>query len=147
DADPSIRTIVAAVGGGGLVSGVALAAKALDPSIRVVGVETVGAPTLHESLRAGRLVELPEIRTAAHTLAPRRSAELNPEIIRRCVDEIVLVDDAEMAEAAAWLWNELSVGAELSGAATVAAVLTGRVNTEARVCAIVSGAGLDGVHG
>ena len=143
--DPSIGTIVAAIGGGGLISGVALAAKALRANVRVTGVEPVGAPTVRESLRAGRAIELAEIRTAANTLAPRRSTELNLGIIRDYVDEVVLVSDEEMREAARWLWAELGVAAELSGAATVAAVLTGRVGTEGRGCAVVSGAGTDGM--
>jgi threonine dehydratase len=146
ETDPGIRTIVAAIGGGGLVSGVALAAKALDPTIRVVGVEPVGAPTLRESLRAGRLIELGEIRTAANTLAPRRSAQLNLDLIGDLVDDIVLVSDEEMREAARWLWEEMSVGAELSGAASIAAVLTGRVPSEGKICAVVSGAGTDGME-
>jgi threonine dehydratase len=147
EAVPTTRTIVAAVGGGGLVSGVALAAKALDPSVRVVGVEPTGAPTLYESLRAGRLIELPAIETAANTLAPRQSAQLNLELIGAYVDEIVLVSDDEMRAAARWLWAELCVPAELSGAASVAAVLAGRVpaSPAAPVCAIVSGAGTDGM--
>jgi threonine dehydratase len=144
-ADSGVGTIVAAVGGGGLVSGIALAAKAVYPSVRVIGVEPTGAPTLHESLRAGRLIELAEIRTAANTLAPRRSAQLNVDVIGELVDGIVLVSDEEMAAAARWLWAEMGVAAELSGAASVAAVLTGRVKVDGRVCAVVSGAGTDGM--
>jgi threonine dehydratase len=149
--DPEADLLLVAIGGGGLISGVATAVKALRPGIRVVGVEPVGAPTLHASLRAGRVVELERIATAANTLAPRCSAELNFEIIRRTVDEIVLVDDEEMREAARWLWFETGVAAELSGAAAVAALLAGRVFADGvapeglRVCALVCGAGTDGL--
>ena len=144
---PSVDVLLVQIGGGGLAAGVALAAKALKPSIRVVGVEPVGAPTLYESIRAGRLVELPEIRTAANTLAPRMSAQLNLDLIRRHVDEIVLLTDDELREGARWLWFEMGVAAELSGAATVAALLAGKVRVPPaeRVCAIVSGAGPDGL--
>ncbi|HYX24283.1 MAG TPA: threonine/serine dehydratase, partial [Thermoanaerobaculia bacterium] len=76
---PDVDLVVVAIGGGGLISGVALAVKALRPGARVIGVEPVGAPTLHASLRAGRVVELAEIATAANTLAPRRSDEMNFE--------------------------------------------------------------------
>lgn len=145
---PALDTLVVAIGGGGLISGVALAAKALKPAIKVVGVEPVGAPTLHDSLKAGRLVELARIDTAANTLAPRRSEPINLQIVARHVDEIVLVDDAEMREAARWLWFEHGVAAELSGAASVAALLAGRYRPgEAeRVCALVCGAGTDGIE-
>jgi threonine dehydratase len=144
---PGAEVLIAAIGGGGLISGVALAAKALKPSIKVIGVEPAGAATLYESVRAGHLVELPEITTAANTLAPRRSAEINLAIIRALVDDIVLVTDEEMREAARWLWFEMGVAAELSGAAAPAALLDGRLRLGPgqQVCAIVSGAGTDGL--
>ena len=134
-------------GKSGLISGVALAVEALRPGARVIGVEPVGAPTLHASLRAGRVVELAAIATAANTLAPRRSDELNFEIIRRTVDEVVLVDDEEMGEAARWLWFDAGVAAELSGAAAVAALRSGRIPLAGvrRACALVCGAGTDGL--
>jgi threonine dehydratase len=97
-------------------------------------------------VRAGRLIELPRIATAAGTLAPRRSAEINLALVRRHVDEIVLVTDEDMRDAARWLWRELAVGVELSGAAALAAVLTGKLGAPAGpVCALVCGAGEDGL--
>jgi threonine dehydratase len=144
---PELDAIVVAIGGGGLIAGVALAAKALKPSIRIVGVEPVGAPTLKESVAAGRLVTLDRIETEAGTLAPRRSAELNLALVRRHVDEIVLVSDDDMRRAARWLWFECGLAAELSGAAAVAALLA-RAWTPpagASVGALVCGAGVDGL--
>ena len=140
-------TFVIAIGGGGLISGIATAIKAMKPEARIIGVEPFGAPTLTESLAAGRLVTLPRIDTAAGTLAPRRSTELNLEIIRQNVDEIVLVDDQEMREAARWLWFEMGVAAELSGAASLAAVRAGRIplDTEESVGLLICGAGRDGL--
>lgn len=143
---PGLATLVVAIGGGGLISGVSTAAKALIPGVRVIGVEPVGAPTLYESLRAGRVVELERITTAANTLAPRRSSELNLEIVRANVDEIVLVTDEEMIEAARWLWQELGIAAEMSAAAAVAAWLTGRVpDAGGEICAVICGAGTAGL--
>lgn len=142
---PDIDVLVVAIGGGGLISGVSIAAKTLNPRIKIIGVEPVGAATLYESLRQGRVIELPEIHTAANTLAPRQSATLNLEIIQHYVDEIVLVTDEEMHEAAHWLWDELAIAAELSGAAAVAALLTHKVTSSAKVCALVCGAGTDGL--
>jgi threonine dehydratase len=138
--------LIVAIGGGGLISGIAIAARALRPGIRIIGVEPTGAPTLHDSLAIGRLVELARLDTAAVTLAPRRSAEMNFAIVRECVEQVLLVEDRDMREAARWLWRELGVGVELSGAAAVAAVLTGRYRPAPgeRVCAIVCGAGTDG---
>lgn len=144
---PEIDTLLVAIGGGGLMSGVSLAVKAMNPAIRVIGVEPVGAPTLYESVRAGHVVELAEVHTAANTLAPRQSAEINLEIIQKNVDEIALVSDDEMREAAQWLWEEMGVAAELSGAAALAALQSGkiRVTADQRVCAIVCGAGTAGL--
>jgi len=147
DQAPDLDTLLVAIGGGGLISGIAIAAKALKPSIRIVGVEPVGAPTLHDSLTAGRLVELASLDTAAVTLAPRCSEPVNFAIVREAVEQIVLVEDAEMRSAARWLWREIGVAAELSGAAAVAALLSGRYQmmADARVCAVVCGAGTDGI--
>ena len=144
-----IDVLLVAIGGGGLISGVATAAKAIKPEIRVIGVEPIGAPTLTESVAAGELVTLPAIETAATTLAPRRSAEINLGIVGDKVDDIVLVSDDEMRTAARWLWFEMGIAAELSGAAALAALQTGRVEvpTDATVAAIVCGAGTDGLGG
>ncbi|MFQ3536965.1 MAG: threonine/serine dehydratase [Aggregatilineales bacterium] len=144
---PQVDTILVAIGGGGLISGVALAAKALKPSARVIGVEPIGAPTLKASLAADAVITLPEISTRANTLAPRQSAPINLAIIRQNVDEIVLVSDEAMLEAARWLWFELGIAAELSGAAATAALLSGAfiARPDETVCALVCGAGADGV--
>jgi threonine dehydratase len=148
DEAPDLDTLLVAIGGGGLISGVAIAAKALKPTIRIVGVEPVGAPTLHDSLAAGRVVELTSLDTAAVTLAPRRSEPINFTIIREAVERILLVEDAEMRAAARWLWREIGIAAELSGAAAVAALLSGRYRPAAgeKICAIVCGAGTDGIE-
>ena len=141
-----LDTLIVAIGGGGLISGIAIAARALRPGIRIIGVEPTGAPTLHDSLAAGCVVELTRLDTAAVTLAPRRSAEINFAIIRQTVERVVLVEDREMREAARWLWRELGVATELSGAAAVAALLAGgyRPAPGERICAIVCGCGTDG---
>ena len=142
---PDVDTFVIAIGGGGLISGVSTAVRALRPGARVVGVEPTGAPTLLRSLEAGHLVTLEEITTAAGTLAPRRSAEINLDIIQRNVDEIVLVSDQDMIDAARWLWFEMAIAAEMSGAAAMAALLGGQYQTQPdeRVCVLICGAGLD----
>jgi threonine dehydratase len=139
--------LLVAIGGGGLISGISLAVKALRPSVRIVGVEPTGAATLFESMKAGQVVELQDITTRVPTLAALRTEPINLEIVQRCVDEIVLVTDDEMREAARWLWFEMGVAADLSGAASVAALQSGKVHPrEGRtVCALVSGAGSDGL--
>ena len=148
DAAPRLNTLLVAIGGGGLISGVALAARSINPAIRIIGVEPTGAPTLMRSLEAGRPVVLDGVDTKAGTLAPRSTDALNFCIIQHCVDRIVLVSDPEMQAAATWLWQEHGVAAELSGAAAVAAVLAGHYVPAAGelCCAVVCGAGTDGIN-
>jgi threonine dehydratase len=149
DDAPGIDLMIAAIGGGGLISGVATAVKGRSPGTRMIGVEATGAPKIHESLRAGRLVVLSGVSTAAGTMAPLTSHELNFGIIREKVDDVVLVTDEEMCDAARWLWFETGVAAELSGAAAVAAILHGKIPLEGvrAACAVVCGAGTDGIGG
>ncbi len=144
---PQLDTVLVAIGGGGLIAGVATAIHTLRPEVRIVGVEPVGAPTLRESVAAGHLVTLDAINTQAGTLAPQRSAPINLDIIRRDVDQIVLVTDDDMRQAAQWLWFEMGVAAELSGAATLAALFNGAYRSEPgeRILALVCGAGTDGL--
>ena len=144
---PDLCVLVVAIGGGGLISGISTAVKARRPGVKVIGVEPVGAPTLRQSVAAGRLVELPAIATEAGTLAPRKSAEINLEIITKNVDDIVLVSDDAMRQAARWLWFEAGIAVELSAAAAIAALRTGAVSTRSgeQVCALICGAGTDGM--
>ena len=143
---PHIDTIVAGIGGGGLISGVALAAKAMKPEIRIIGVEPVGAPTLKTSVKLNAVTVLDQINTQAMTLAPKQSAAINLDLVTRLVDGIVLVNDENMREASGWLFEEMGIAAELSGAAALAALQTGliAVPTDQTVAAIVCGRGFDG---
>lgn len=142
-----LDTLVVAIGGGGLMSGVSTAVKACRPAVRVIGVEPTGAPTLRRSLDAGRPIELPSIDTEANTLAPRKSEQINVDIISRNVDDIVLVSDQAMRDAARWLWFEAGIAVELAAAASIAALMTGAVVAEPgeRVCALICGAGSAGM--
>lgn len=144
---PEADTLVVAIGGGGLIAGVAAAAKAIRPGIRIVGVEPTGAPTLYESLKAGRLVTLDRIETVSGSLAPRRSMAINLDLIAAHVDRMALVSDDEMRQAAEWLWFETGVAAELAGAASLAALMTGRHQPAdgETVVAVICGAGTDGL--
>lgn len=140
-----IDTVLVAIGGGGLISGVGTAIRALAPKVRVIGVEAVGSPVIKRSLDEGRSVTLDAVTTKVATLACARTDDRILDMVRAGVDDIVLVDDAEMQAAAEWLWFEMGLAADLSGAAAVAALREGRVEVKPgeRVCAIVCGAGPD----
>jgi threonine dehydratase len=145
--EPEVDDLLVAIGGGGLISGLALTVKALRPSVRIIGVEPTGAPTLFESVKAGRVVELPAITTCVPTLAAMKTEPINLAIVQRFVEEIVLVTDEEMREASRWLWFEMGLATDLSGAASLAALRSGKVRLVPgrKVCALVCGAGSDGV--
>ena len=144
---PEVTTILVAIGGGGLIAGIALAARSLRPELRIVGVEPVGCPTLQASLAAGRVVALERIDTRVATMAARATAPLNLAIAAEHVAEIVLVEDDAMLEAARNLWLTYGIAADLSAAAGLAALRTGayRPGPNERVCTLVCGAGDDGI--
>ena len=144
---PAVDTVLVSIGGGGLVSGISTALKEGKPGVRVIGVEPTGAPTLKRSVEAGRPVELEAITTQANTLAPRRTEQANLDIVRERVDDIVLVEDDDMRDAARWLWFEMGLGVELAAGAAVAALRTGayRPSRDEILCAVVCGAGTDGL--
>ena len=148
DTNPDIDVLLVAVGGGGLIAGAAAAAKAMNPRIKIIGIEPEGAPTHYNSRKAGRVITLSKIETRAATLAPRRSDQLNFDLITKHVDEIALVSDAAMEDAARWLWFELGIAAELSGAAAIAAISSGAISITggSSICSIICGCGIDGVN-
>jgi threonine dehydratase len=149
DQMPDVTTVLVAMGGGGLVSGVATAIKALAPHVRVVGIEATGSPVLLRALEAGRNVALDKVTTSVATMACAKTDDRIFDIVRDKVDEIVLVDDDEMLRAARSLWFEMGLAADLSGAAAIAALAESRVRLKQgeRVCAIVCGAGPDAILG
>ena len=144
---PDVDVVLTAIGGGGFAAGVAAAIKSAKPGVRIVGIEPTGAPTLHDSLKAGKLVTLDKSESKVSTLSAKRSDQINLDLIGKHVERIVLVTDDEMRDAARWLWKELGIAAELSGAASLAALLTGKLELPkgAKVCAVVCGAGTDGI--
>jgi threonine dehydratase len=123
DQVPDADVIVAPVGGGGLVSGVAAAVKHLRPTVRVVGVEPAGAAKMTASLAAGHPVTLDRTATIADGLMPVRPGDITFEHVKAFVDDVVTVDDERIARAALWLFSEAKQVVEPSGAAAVAAVL------------------------
>ncbi|MCB1446421.1 MAG: pyridoxal-phosphate dependent enzyme, partial [Rhizobiaceae bacterium] len=121
--------------------------KALKPSIRIIGIEPVGSPTLRACLDAGRLVRLDKVTSRVATMSCALTDAAIFETVRDHVDDIVLVSDDSMVEAARWLWFELGIAADLSGAAAIAALRSGVVQAGAgeTIGALVCGAGPDGL--
>lgn len=134
--------VVVAIGGGGLIGGIAFTLKSLAPSTRVIGVEPTGATAMKDSIAAGKLVSLPHVDTIAGTLAPRNVGPHTLALAQRWVDEIVLVSDEEMKGAMRTLWSEARVLVEPAGAAAVAATAKMKTGNQ-RVAVLVCGANLD----
>lgn len=120
---PNLDTLLVAVGGGGLIGGVA---AWYGRKIKIIGVEPQGAPTLSNALRAGRPVDSPAGGIAADSLAPKRVGELMFPIARKYIDEVILVSDEEITRAQGALWTSMRVVTEPGGAAAFAALLSGR---------------------
>ena len=129
---PDLDTVLVCVGGGGLMAGCATALTSLQPGVEVRGVEPSAADDTYRSFAAGHPVEIPQPDTIADGLAPRRPGDMTFEMNRRLVSGIDLVEEHEMAAAMRFLFERLKLVVEPSGAAALAAVMSGRVPVEGR---------------
>jgi threonine dehydratase len=140
---PAVKTVLAPIGGGGLVSGVSAAIKLSQPSIQVIGIEPSGAAGMKRSIEAGEVRTLEGSTSIADGLMAARPGDLNFAHVQRFVDRIDTVDDSAIAAAVRWLFLRAKIVAEPSGAATVAAALDEAASYDGPVVAIVSGGNLD----
>jgi threonine dehydratase len=138
-----VGTVLAPIGGGGLVSGVAAAIKQSKPHVTVIGIEPSGAASMKNAVDAGEVRTLEGAHSIADGLMAVRPGDLNFAHVRRFVDRIDMVDDAEIAAAVRWLFVNAKIVAEPSGAATVAAALRVAAAYAPPVVAIISGGNLD----
>jgi len=142
---PGLDTLVVPVGGGGLISGVAAAAKAMKPKMRIIGVQSAGAPAVYESWARRRIVKKKSAVTIADGLASRQPGDLTFQMIRRYVDQMFLVTDWQMCQAILFLARRLHVVAEPSGAASLAALLFKyKPRAKERIGLIISGGNISG---
>ncbi|WP_341719083.1 threonine ammonia-lyase [Micromonospora sp. FIMYZ51] len=140
---PEVQTIVTGVGGGGLVSGMAVAAKALRPDVRVIGVQAAEAAAFPPSLLAGEPVRLDTFATIADGIAVGRPGEVTFAHVRKLVDEIVTVTEEDISRALLMLLERGKQVVEPAGAAGVAALLAGAVDVTTPVVAVLSGGNID----
>jgi threonine dehydratase len=139
---PDADTVLVAIGGGGLIGGVAAWYAGY---VRVVGVEPEACPTLTMALDAGEPVDAPVGGIAADSLGPRRAGAIALDVARRHVERVVLVPDRAIAEAQRRLWRDVRVIAEPGGAAALAALIAGAYapDRDERVVVLVCGANTD----
>lgn len=143
EALPQVDAIVAPVGGGGLLGGVGVAVKALKPDVRVIGVEPAQAPAMRESLRQGRLVRLDDPRSLADKLVVRSVGELNLDLARRFADDVLLVEEEEIAEAVFAFLDRANLLVEGAAAAALAAARRSPALAGRRVALVVTGGNID----
>jgi len=137
--------VLVPVGGGGLISGIAAAVKLTHPSVRVVGIEPEGADAMSRSLEQGVPAHLDKVDTIADGLAPPFAGEHTLRHVQRFADEIVRVTDREIADAVRVLIQQCKLGAEPSGAASLAALLSGKVRPPAgsTIVCVISGGNIE----
>ena len=140
---PDVETVLICVGGGGLFSGVATVIRALCPNARIIGVQAAGAPSAVESWKAGKLLPRGEVRTIADGIAIKSPSERTFRYIQQYADDMVTVEDSDIAHAMLLLLERAKTVVEPAGAAAVAALLSGKVQAKGKTVATVSGGNVD----
>ncbi len=144
EACKDIDAVVVPIGGGGLIAGMASAIKQINPAIKVIGVTAAGAPAMRNSFYLGRPIDSTDVKTIADGIAVRDTSKITLDIILECVDEIVEVDDEEIADAILFLLENQKLVVEGAGAVGVAALMYNKLNVENQKVAIVlSGGNID----
>jgi len=143
---PSVTTVVVGIGGGGLISGIAIALKALIPGVRIIGVQAEHFSSVRPSLEAGYPVEAPSKPTIADGIAVKRPGEKTLPIIREFVDDVVTVTEEELGAGVFHCVQDAHIVVEGAGAAAVAALIAKKVQVSADdvVCAVLAGGNIDG---
>jgi threonine dehydratase len=138
---PEVDVVVAPIGGGGLISGVSMALKLSKPGVRVIGVESSGAPGMKSSVEAGHVVTLDQVDCIIDGLRVKRVGSNTYEVVKTFVDDIVTLPDKDMFEAMLWVMSHCKLVVEGAAAAPVAALLHGLIKGQPgmKVVAVLSG--------
>jgi len=140
---PEVETVVVPVGGGGLLSGIALALKQLKPSIRLIGVQARASSSLYQSFQRKKLILAPSAPTIADGIAIKKPAQRNFEVLRQYVDEMVLVSEEELSDALYFAIQYKHLIAEGAGVAGLAALLSGKIASQGPTLVVLSGGNID----
>ena len=138
---PQADVVVVPIGGGGLISGVSMALKAINPTVKIVGVESSGAPGMKKSVEAGRVVTLDRVDCIIDGLRVKRVGDYTHAVVSEFVDEIVTLPDADMFDAVVWVMGHCKLVVEGAAAAPVAALLHEKIDAApgSRVVCVLSG--------
>ncbi len=140
-----VDSILVPIGGGGLISGVALAAKTIRPQVNIIGVQSAACPSAYESYRKGKITRVESKQSIADGISVKQVGELNFHIIRNFVDDVVLVEEDHIASAILLLLERKKILAEGAGAVSLGALLNGSVSVlpGSRVVLLISGGNVD----
>ena len=140
---PEVDTIVCSIGGGGLISGTAAVIKQLKRDVKVFGVETVGADSMYQSFKSGKIVGLPKITSFAEGLSACRVGDITFNLTKKYVDDIFTISDEKTKDAILMLLERQKLVVEPSAACTVAALLEKKIPVGKNTVVILSGGNLD----
>lgn len=139
-----VEAILVPVGGGGLISGIAIAVKNIKPEIKVIGIEADGAQSMHESLAKGELVNLTSSGTIADGIAVKKPGDITLATAQKYVDDVIVVNDSEIAHALYLLLQRAKVLAEPSGVVGLAALMSGKLSLPGKnVVSVISGGNIN----
>lgn len=142
---PKVDTIIVAVGGGGLISGIAIAVKTINPNVKVIGVQSKAAATVHESLKAGKIVSIEEGKSFAEgLLGGIEQGAITFEMIRMYVDDLVVVEEETIKNAIKLLWENEKQVTEGAGAIAIAPILENQDKFNGKnVVSVISGGNIE----
>ncbi len=141
---PETDIILVPIGGGGLISGIALAAKAIKPDIKIIGVEASNAASMKNSIDKGRLLSLEKINTIADGISIKTPGDITFDICKKYVDDIITVSDEEIAGAILMLMERAKMVVEGSGATVIAALLNNKLQVKNKVIVpVLTGGNID----
>jgi threonine dehydratase len=141
---PDVANVLVPIGGGGLIAGIATAIKESHPHVRVIGVESAAAPSMHFAIQKGKVVTVPIRASLADGIAVKTAGEATFDVVRELVDEVVLVEEEEIAQAIVSLLERNKLMVEGAGAVGVAALLNNRVKRlSGKTVALLSGGNID----
>lgn len=139
-----VDAVICPIGGGGLISGVAFAIKALNPKVKVYGIQASNAPSMAESVKAGEAITLTSVHTFADGIAVKHPGDTTFAMVNQYVDQVVTVSEDEIAAAILALMEKQKLVAEGAGAVSVAAAMFGKLPIEGKnVCCLISGGNID----
>lgn len=141
---PQPDMILVPIGGGGLISGIAVAVKQINPKVQIIGVQSKASPAMYASIKANRILETPIETTIADGLAGRYVSPLTLAMTQKWVDDVVLVEEAEIRSAIWFLMQESHILIEGSAAVGIAAILSNRISVEGKkVVVVLTGRNID----